>query len=123
MVEPIDPRCARVRRLPQKEKDMQEPNQNCYCDIEPMKDTTETLKRLAREAGKNVNAIDGLTERESGLLMCVLAIREFGNVLRQSMDENGQIFAGFRDEFVNLIPGDEPWQCVDDVGRGLPHSR
>ncbi|HJN92180.1 MAG TPA: hypothetical protein QGF05_05585 [Dehalococcoidia bacterium] len=88
--------------------------QYCYCDIKPMEDTTDTLKRLARKAARKVNAVDDLTERERGLLTCVLAIRELGYVLRESMDEEGQIFAGFLGDGVLMIPGDDPWHCIDE---------
>jgi len=91
---------------------------SCYCDIEPMKSPEDTLKHLCQQAANKVNRIEGLTERERGLLVCVLGIRGFGWALRDAMDESGQVFAGFSDDLVPdvvLIPGDEIWSLIDDL--------
>ena len=91
---------------------------SCYCDIEPMKSPEDTLKHLCQQAANKVNRIEGLTERERGLLVCVLGIRRFGHALCASMDESGQVFAGFSDDLfpeVHLIPGDEIWSLIDDL--------
>jgi len=63
---------------------------SCYCDLKPMKDPRNTLERLCQQAASKVNLVENLTERERVLLVCVLGIREFGWVLRDSMDENGE---------------------------------
>ncbi len=89
---------------------------SCDCDIEPMNDPKETLRRLCREVAGSVNREDNLTERERGLLICVLGIRKFGHALRASMDAQGQVFAS--DDLVpevHLIPGDEIWSLIDDL--------
>ena len=90
---------------------------NCYCDIKPMPYPGMTLKRLSLEAAKKVNGVNNFTERERSLLACVLAIRDFSVQLRCSMDENGEVLAGFSENppAVKLIPGDHPWTLVYEL--------
>ena len=90
---------------------------SCYCDIEPMKNPRDTLKRLCQQAADKVNRVENLTERERALLVCVLGIREFGWALRNSMDENGEVFAGFSESnsSVILLHGIEIWDLVDGL--------
>ena len=90
---------------------------SCYDELQPMKDPEEIMKRACQEAARKINREGDLTERERGLLMCVLGIREFSRRLQNSMDETGQVVAGFDERFsVNvLIPGDEIWDLVDEL--------
>ena len=88
-----------------------------YSEIEPMEDPSETLERLCGEAANKVNREYDLPERERDLLMFVLGIREFSRALRNSMDEDGQVFAGFDETLAAsvFIPGDELWSLVDNL--------
>ncbi len=90
---------------------------SCYCDLKPMKDPQNTLKRLCQQAADKVNRVENLTERERVLLVCVLGIREFGWALRNSMDENGEVFAGFSESnsALMLLHGFEIWDLFDSL--------
>ena len=88
-----------------------------FGEPQPMKDPGETLKRLCQEAAAKVNREDDLTERERGLLVCVLGIRKFSRAVRNAMDEDGNVIAGFHEGFSTdiLVPGSEIWDLVDEL--------
>ena len=85
---------------------------SCHCDIPPLPNARDELRRIARATAQKINTVGSLTDRERGLLMCVLAIREFSHVLRGSMDSDGHV-VGSCGELVGVIPGDALWGLVN----------